>query len=75
MDVRFRNGFSDAPRTIRYVSFEEVLARQRFREHPRAAGARGRRRVSYLSSFQRRHVPVDEAHGVSGEYVARARGG
>ncbi len=25
MDVRFRNGFSDAPRTIRYVSFEEVL--------------------------------------------------
>ncbi len=25
MDVRFRNGFSDVLRTIRYVSFEEVL--------------------------------------------------
>jgi glyoxylate reductase len=25
MDVRFRNGFSDTLRTIRYVSFEEVL--------------------------------------------------
>jgi glyoxylate reductase len=25
MDVRFRNGFSDALRTIRYASFEEVL--------------------------------------------------
>jgi glyoxylate reductase len=25
MDVRFRNGFSGMPRTIRYVSFEEVL--------------------------------------------------
>jgi glyoxylate reductase len=25
LDVRFRNGFSNVPRTIRYVSFEEVL--------------------------------------------------
>lgn len=25
MDLRFRNGFTDAPRTIRYLSFEEVL--------------------------------------------------
>jgi glyoxylate reductase len=26
MDVRFRNGFTSAPKTIRYVSFEEALA-------------------------------------------------
>ncbi len=75
MDVRFRNGFSDVQRTIRYASFEEVSARQRFREHPRAFGTRGRWPVPHLSSVQCRHLPVDEAHGVSGEHLARTRGG